>query len=103
MAFSRYKNTTGVRYSSKDNYHLETPVFIPASELVSNISCITVEYNESTRLDALASQYLGDGRYWWAICMMNNFNSPYDPKLTVGSLIKIPKNITDLVNFMNKK
>ena len=102
MAFSRYKNTTGVRYSNKDSYHLETPIFIPASELVKNIPCITVEYNEATRLDVLASKYLGDGRYWWAICMMNNLNSPYDPRLIVGSLIKIPKNITDLVNFMNK-
>ena len=46
MAFSRYKNTTGVRYSNKDSYHLETPIFIPASELVKNIPCITVEYND---------------------------------------------------------
>ena len=34
--------------------------------------------------------------------MMNDLNSPYDPNLTVGSMIRVPENITDVVKYIKK-
>ena len=96
MALSRYQNTTAIRYENKGKFHLQTPVFVNGSELAAAVSFITIKYTAGTRLDVLAQKYLGDGRYWWAICMMN------DPNLTVGSMIRVPENITDVVKYMKK-
>jgi hypothetical protein len=102
MAFSRYQNTAAIRYESKGKFHLQTPVFVPGEVLAQNIPFRVVEYTEGTRLDVLAKNFLGDGRYWWAICMFNDLSSPYDPKLTVGSLIRVPNDITDVINYIKK-
>lgn len=102
MALSRYQNTTAIRYENKGKYHLQTPVFVPGAELAAAVSYIVVEYMAGTRLDVLANHHLGDGRYWWAICMINDLNSPYDPHLKVGSLIKVPTNISDVVKYLKR-
>jgi hypothetical protein len=102
MALSRYQNTTAIRYENKGKFHLQTPVFVNGSELAAAVSFITIKYTAGTRLDVLAQKYLGDGRYWWAICMMNDLNSPYDPNLIVGSMIRVPENITDVIKYMKK-
>ena len=101
MATSRYKDFRTVKGFVGDPRRLETFPAITKQSL-SIIPHTVITYKETDRLDSLAEKFLGNGRYWWAICMMNNFNSPYDPRLTVGMTIKIPKNITDLINFMNK-
>ena len=102
MPLSRYQNTTAIRYENKGKYHLQTPVFVPGSELAAAVPFITVEYTQGVRLDVLAQEHLGDGRYWWAICMINDLNSPYDPNLQLSSLIRVPTNISDVVNYIKR-
>ena len=53
------------------------------------------------RLDQLARKYLGDGRYWWAICMVNGIVDPiHDKKLTPGTNLKIVSNAKSVVEIM---
>ena len=102
MAFSRYTNLSAVRYNAEEPYSLETPIFYNGNDLAQAIPFILIEYVEGTRLDVLANEYLGDGRYWWAICMMNNLNSPYDPTLSFGRTLRVPQDISDLVKYLKK-
>ncbi len=53
------------------------------------------------RLDQLARKYLGDGRYWWVICMINGIIDPInDKKLTPGTNLKIVNNVKSVVEIM---
>ena len=101
MATSRYKDFRTVKSFVGDPRRLETFPAITKQSL-SIIPHTVITYKETDRLDSLAEKFLGNGRYWWAICMFNDLNSPYDPKLTVGSLIRVPNDIIDVINYIKK-
>ena len=53
------------------------------------------------RLDVLAQKYLGNGRYWWMICMVNGISNPVDgKKLLPGSVLKVATNPENIVQLM---
>lgn len=52
--------------------------------------------NEENRLDLLAHEYLGSAEYGWVIAYFNDITDGYTVR--PGQRIKIPKDITSLMN-----
>ena len=99
MATSRYKNFRTVRGLVGDPRRLETFPAISINSL-SVIPHTVITYKETDRLDALAEKFLGDGRYWWAICLMNDLDNPFSYKLLPGFLLKIPNTIDPILSLI---
>jgi nucleoid-associated protein YgaU len=90
MAISRYKNTVNV---DKD-YHDIHQNFDPSQFQTSDD--IYYKFKDRDRIDQLARRHLGDGKYWWVICLVNGFNTPFDPN--PGDIIRIPRNLSSVLN-----
>lgn len=63
-------------------------------------SDIFVKIKTGQRIDNLAFQYLGDGRYWWAICLVNDLKTPFDTTLISGKLLRIPTSINRIIQIL---
>jgi hypothetical protein len=63
-------------------------------------SDIFVKLKYGQRIDNLAYQYLGDGHYWWAICLINGLNTPFDSSLISGKLLRIPTSINKIIQIL---
>lgn len=59
-------------------------------------------WDETQRLDKIADEILGDGRYWWIICLINNIDFPFG-KIQNGRTIRIPTNLNYIFNILNIK
>lgn len=75
---------------------------VEASDIESD-NDITITFSDGDRLDALASKYLGDGRYWWAICLMNNIHLPLGNAVLPGTTLRIPTDISVIQNVIKQK
>lgn len=51
------------------------------------------------RLDNLAFKYYSDASLWWVIAKANNINGK--PVLPAGQVIRIPSNITEILENFN--
>ena len=102
MAISRYDKFTKVRNDPTDYYRLETFPSITAEEL-ANIVHTVIVWKETDRMDALAADILGDARYWWIICLMNDLVSPFSYELLPGTLLKIPNDVGTIFSLIQQK
>jgi hypothetical protein len=85
------RNSTGTRYY-KDNKYPRVPL---------SVNDIYVETTIGDRFDLLALQYYSDPSFWWIISVANETlpqNSLYIP---VGSQIRIPTNISNIITTYN--
>ena len=85
------KNSEGTRYY-RDNKYPRIPL---------SVNDIYVETTIGDRFDLLSLQYYGDPSFWWIISTANENlpqNSLYIP---VGSQIRIPTNISNIVTTYN--
>jgi hypothetical protein len=64
------------------------PFVNPALLQSSDDFFIKLQYGQ--RIDNLAYTYLGDGHYWWVICLLNGLATPFDASLIAGKLLRIP-------------
>ena len=101
MAVSRYDKFSQVRKNSKDPYRLETFPAIQDEDL-NSIPHNIVMWKESDRMDVMAEDMLGDPRYWWIICMMNDLVNPFSYTLIPGTLLKIPYDAASVINIINR-
>ena len=60
-------------------------------------------YTSTDRMDSLAYEYYGDGKYWWVICIANDLVSPFDKTLTPGKQLRIPTNIDKVFGALKNK
>ena len=102
MAVSRYNNFSKVRKNSNDYSRLETFPAISHEDL-NNIPHNVVIWKESDRMDALATDLLGSGQYWWIICLMNNLVNPFSYNLLPGTPLKIPHDVNTVMNIIKRK
>jgi hypothetical protein len=100
--------TTYSRYDSQDyfideNNRKRYPTFprIDPTELRDE-SDLIIELKDGDRIDVLAAQYLGDGTYWWVICMYNNISLPVGREIYPGRKIRIPKDINKIISYIKK-
>tara|TARA_Y100000310_G_scaffold340138_1_gene434922 strand:- start:2360 stop:2674 length:315 start_codon:yes stop_codon:yes gene_type:complete len=101
MSLSRYNNFRTIIHEDTNDKRLETFPKITAAELISNNDIIIV-LNDSQRIDALALQYLGDGRLWWVICLLNDFVFPFGNNLVAGTKIRIPTNVNRVYELIER-
>ena len=101
MPLSRYNNFRNIIDEESNNKRLETFPKITGAQLRSN-SDIIIELDDSQRLDALALQYLGDGRLWWVICLLNDFVFPFGNNLVAGTKIRIPTDINRVYTLIER-
>ena len=101
MATSRYKDFRAVKSFVGDPRRLETFPAI-SKESLSVIPHTVITYKESDRLDSLAETFLGNGRYWWAICLMNDLDNPFSYNLLPGRLLKIPNSVDQILNLVHR-
>ena len=102
MAVSRYDKFIKVRKDPTDYYRLETFPSITSDEL-ANIPHNVVTWKETDRMDALASDLLGDSTYWWVICLMNDLVNPFSYALLPGTLLKIPRDVDTIISLVQRK
>ena len=102
MAKSRYDKFSQVRSNSKDYYRLETFPSLTSEEL-QNIPHNVVMWKETDRMDAMAEDFLGDPRYWWIICLMNDLVNPFSYDLLPGTLLKIPNDVGTIFSLIQQK
>lgn len=102
MATSRYENFSQVRKNAKDYFRLETFPSLSDEDLES-VPHNIVMWKQTDRMDAMAEDLLGDSRYWWVICLMNNLVSPFSYNLLPGTLLKIPYEASTVINIVNRK
>ena len=102
MAVSRYDKFSQVRKNPNDYYRLETFPAIQDEDLYS-VPHNIVMWKETDRMDAMAEELLGDARYWWVICLMNNLVNPFSYTLIPGTLLKIPYDAASVINIINRK
>lgn len=101
MATSRYKDFRTVKSFVGDPRRLETFPAITKQSL-SIIPHTVITYKETDRLDSLAEKFLGNGRYWWAICLMNDLDNPFSYNLLPGRLLKIPNDMDHILNLVQQ-
>lgn len=102
MAISRYDKFTKVRSDPTDYYRLETFPSITAQDL-ANIPHNVIVWKETDRMDALATDILGDASYWWIICLMNDLVNPFSYDLLPGTLLKIPNDVGVIFSLIQQK
>lgn len=64
---------------------------------------VFVKIGYGQRIDGLAYDYLGDGGFWWVLCMVNGFATPFDPQIVAGTVIRIPSSLGYIFNVLEQK
>ena len=101
MPLSRYDNFRTIIHEETSDSRLETFPSVTAEELKDD-SDILITLNDSQRLDTVALKYLGDGRLWWVICLLNDFVFPFGNDLVSGTVIRVPSNIDRVYQVINR-
>ena len=98
MPLSRYKNLKKVKDIETSRLRYESFPKI-TSEDIKTVEDFFIAWDESMRMDQLASKYLGDGRYWWAICLANDLTFPFG-QLRAGDIIRIPTSVERILKVL---
>ena len=102
MPVSRYQNFSTILDIKTRKKRLET--FPPiSSQEVKRPDDIFVQLNDAQRIDVLAAEYLGDGRYWWVICLLNDLTFPFGQLLAAGTILRIPASVDLFVATIQRK
>ena len=102
MPVSRYKNFSTVLDTRTRKRRLESFPPISSQEL-RRPDDLFVELNDAQRIDVLAAQYLGDGRYWGIICLLNDLTFPFGQQIAAGTILRIPSSISVFVDTIQRK
>lgn len=101
MAKSRYSLLLKSLNLSTLRLTHETFPPIKGKELYSDSDKFII-WDETMRMDILAHQYLGDGKYWWMICLINDLTFGIGG-VNNGQNIRIPSSPEFVFNVLNAK
>lgn len=94
-----------MRYDNIDNKKLDTGRTVLQMKILPTIpkrdDDIYIITQETDRLDLLANQFYNDTTMWWVISHANSLNSA-DIGVEPGIQLRIPKNINDVKQLLNK-
>ena len=102
-SLSRYSTLDTIIDDVSNKRRLETFPSIKSSEIIDNENDIFITFTDGMRLDRLAEDFLGDSSYWWAICIANDFNLPFGADMIPGTILRIPLNISKILNVIQNK
>lgn len=103
MAISRYQNSNQVLDEEIKTPRLSSFPSISSSDIFSDDNVLQIRYVDGMRFDSLASEYLGDGRYWWMICLANDIHLPFGNNITPGKILRIPTNPDDIIRLLRER
>ena len=92
MAISRYINTENDNFDYQNTFKQ-----VQIDDIIADDDFFYV-LKDRERLDQIARRFLGDGRYWWIICLMNAFDGPFDKRMIPGTIIRITRNINNVIS-----
>lgn len=97
QTISIIKNDTGTPSTSGNSMY--APTYYPSIEAKPDDNYIITGTED--RLDLIAYDFYGDSTLWWVIVMVNDLegDSMYPPS---GVYLRIPTNISELLNSYNK-
>ena len=101
MPISRYQNFSTILDTKTRKRRLESFPPIMSQEL-RRPDDLFVELNDAQRVDVLAAEHLGDGRYWWAICLLNDLTFPFGQQVAAGTILRVPSCIDVFVGTIQK-
>jgi len=101
MALSRYKDLDIIKVDGKRT--IESFPEVTEEDIQDNQNDLFIRIEAGQRLDTLAHQYLGDGRYWWVICLANNISFGLGNEVVPGTILRVPTNIDKVFNVILKK
>jgi hypothetical protein len=99
MATDRYSFQNIKIGDNKREFVSSFPKIEPSEFYSDSDVFIKIQYGQ--RIDNLAFQYLGDGKYWWAICLINGLDSPFSASF--GQLLRIPISINKIVQILESR
>jgi len=91
----RYKNTPQKR--DKSGIRVYNTTYYPEIPLENEDKFVNVI--DGDRLDSLAYKYYNDVTLWWVIAKANGLKGK--PALSTGEVIRIPANITNIIEKFN--
>ncbi len=97
MAFSRYRRTPILDLGRQFGTGTAHEVIRQAIK-EGTLSFETVTLKEAQRLDHLAGQFYGNGRYWWIIAAASDIG--WGLQVPAGTHIRIP-NIEDIARMIS--
>jgi len=102
MPISRYKNFGTIRDPKTGKQRLET---FPAIQglLLQRPSDLIITLTTAARIDSLAADHLGDGQYWWVICLLNDMVFPFGKQVEAGTTIRLPNSVDNFVALIQAK
>jgi len=94
MAISRYTNSQMIDLK----YFTSPGGYKGLKKAIDNGTIATFEYitKPKDRLDTLAHNFLGDGRYWWVIAIINDIG--WGLQVTNGRTLIIPNSVTPVLD-----
>lgn len=95
MSISRYKNTKNNDFDFQNSF---PPLNILNIESDDDFFYVI---KERERIDQLSRRFLGDGRYWWVICELNNMSFPFGDFIKPGTVIRIPRNLNKILTELS--
>lgn len=98
-AISRYDQFKVIKDEKTLKDMLESFPDIKAEDIISD-SDILIRYQAGQRFDKLANDYIGDGRYWWAICLANDIDLPLGVSVEPGTVLRIPINVSKALSLI---
>ena len=91
---NRYTYSTLQTESSTKKKYLGSTIY---PKIKPNNDDIYIIVDTTDRLDLLANHYFGDASLWWVIAAKNNLLD-IDLKLEPGTTLRIPNNITSVLD-----
>ena len=101
MARSRYNNFRTIKDQETKRLRLETFPKITSNDLKSDTDII-IKLDAEQRLDSIALEYLGDGKLWWVVCLMNDMVFPFGNDIKKGTNLRIPTNINRIYEIIDR-
>lgn len=99
MARSRYSNNTIIDGSYYGTWRNPVTERIDGN-MLEGVQTFDYTMSIGDRLDILAAKYFGDDKYYWVIALVNNIKWPLG--IEPGTVIKIPKNVSDILNKLQR-
>jgi len=92
MAISRYRNTAKL-----ENKKYYATLDFPTKKKLDAVKTIKIVKTSTDRLDTIASDYFGNGEYWWVIAVVNGIDWPLG--VADGTILKIPIDVEDVLRL----
>ncbi len=103
MAISRYSELKIIEDPSDNSKLFETFPNVTPEDIRDDENDVIMQIQDGERLDTLAHGFLGDGRYWWIICLANGIKYPLGNEVKPGALLRIPTNANKVLALIRDK